>query len=67
MGCAPGQVPGGARMLGSTPVASPEGSLERAESKTWAMGYLEAFIQYCQDNDIIPLITFIPYCYEGSM
>ena len=58
---------GAEAMLGSTPVASPEGSLERAEGKTWAMGYLEAFIQYCQDNDIIPLITFIPYCYEGSM
>lgn len=58
---------GAEAMLGSTPVASPEGSLERVEGKTWAMGYLEAFIQYCQDNDIIPLITFIPYCYEGSM
>ena len=54
-------------MLGSTPVVSPEGSLERAEGKTWAMGYLEAFVRYCQEHDIIPLITFIPYCYEGSM
>ena len=58
---------GAEAMLGSTPVALPEGSLERAEGKTWAMGYLEAFVRYCQDNDIIPLITFIPYCYEGSM
>ena len=58
---------GAEAMLGSTPVASPEGSLERAEGKTWAMGYLEAFVRYCQEYDIIPLITFIPYCYEGSM
>ena len=58
---------GAEAMLGSTPVVSPEGSLKRAEGKTWAMGYLEAFIRYCQEHDIIPLITFIPYCYEGSM
>ena len=57
---------GAEAMLGSTPVTSPEWSQKRAEKQTWAMGYLEAFIRYCQENDIIPLVTFIPYCYEGS-
>ncbi len=57
---------GAEAMLGSTPVTTPEWSHESAGQKTWAMGYLEAFIHCCQDNGIIPLITFIPYCYEGS-
>ena len=57
---------GAEAMLGSTPVAAPEWSQKTAEKQTWAMAYLEAFIRYCQDNEIIPLITFIPYCYEGS-
>ena len=58
---------GAEAMLGSTPVVSPEWSGETADRQTWAMGYLEAFIRYCQANDIIPLVTFIPYCYEGSL
>lgn len=57
---------GAEAMLGRKRVDSPVYDPELALETTWAMGYLERFIRCCQDQDIIPVITYIPFCYEGS-
>lgn len=53
-------------LLSCKQVAQPVFEAGLASEKTRAMGYLERFIRYCQDNDIIPVVTYIPYCYQGS-